>query len=100
MEINEKNYKECEMCRDGEATSICQQCYSYFCDTCFKCVHDKKKNTNHKKEKIDYFVPIDTRCPEHEGNRINLFCIDEKGKNIYNFNFYKLQNYVVLIVII
>ena len=45
----------------------------------------KKKNTNHKKEKIDYFVPIDTRCPEHEGNRINLFCIDEKGKNIYIF---------------
>ena len=41
----------------------------------------------HKKEKIDYFVPIDTRCPEHDGNNINLFCIDEKGNNIIYNNF-------------
>ena len=31
-------------------------------------------------EKIDYFVPIDTWCPEHNKNPINLFCLDEKGK--------------------
>ena len=42
-------------------------------------MHEDTKNNQHKKEKIDYNVPIDTRCPYHEGNNINLFCIDEKG---------------------
>ena len=39
-----------------------------------------KENKNHKKEAIDYNVSIDTWCPQHENNAINLFCIDEKGK--------------------
>ena len=47
---------------------------------CFKFVHDRKENSGHKREKIDYFVPIDTVCPEHDGIKINLFCLDEKGK--------------------
>ena len=41
-----------------------------------------KKNSQHIKEKIDYNVPIDTRCQDHNTVPINLFCIDEKG-NIY-----------------
>ena len=76
---NKKNFKQCEICKDENASCLCFTCYHYFCDSCFKCVHNKKKNINHKKEKIDYFVPIDTECPEHEGIRINLFCVDEKG---------------------
>ena len=83
MEINQKNFKQCEICKDEEDKSFCSTCYSYYCDICFKFVHDRKKNSTHKKEKIDYFVPIDTHCPEHNGNCINLFCIDEKGKNNY-----------------
>ena len=44
-----------------------------------------KENKDHKKEAIDYNVPIDTWCPQHEKNTINLFCLDEKGIfNIYN----------------
>ena len=78
MELNQKNFKQCDICKDTEATSLCPQCFSYYCDGCFKQVHDRKKNSDHKKEKIDFFVPIDTRCPDHEGNNINLFCIDEK----------------------
>ena len=39
----------------------------------------KELRTEHKKEKIDYFVPIDTHCSAHERNPINLFCLDEKG---------------------
>ena len=44
-------------------------------------LHDEKENGEHTKEKIDYFVAIDTRCPEHNSiNSLNLFCFDEKGK--------------------
>ena len=81
MEINQKNFKQCEICKVEEAKSLCPQCYCYYCDGCFKYVHDRKEKNNHKKEKIDYFVPIDTVCPEHNGIRINLFCLDEKGNN-------------------
>ena len=86
MEKKHQNYKQCEICKI-EATSLCLQCYNYYCDACFKYVHDKKENINHIKEKIDYFVPIDTKCPEHKGNIINLFCVDEKGKNLIIFYF-------------
>ena len=81
MEINQKNFKQCDMCKVREAKSLCPQCFCYYCDNCFKCVHDEKENGEHTKEKIDYFVPIDTRCPEHNSiNSLNLFCLDEKGK--------------------
>ena len=80
MEINQKNFKQCDICKDTEATSLCPQCFNYYCEGCFKQVHDKKKNKDHKKEAIDYNVPIDTRCPDHDKNPINLFCLDEKGK--------------------
>jgi len=82
MEVNHKNSKQCEMCKDEEATTLCLDSYIYFCESCFKLVHDKKKNSNHKKEKIDLFVPIDTMCPEHKRVPMNLFCIDEKGKKV------------------
>ena len=82
MEVIQKNYKLCEIC-ESEATSLCLKCMSYFCDKCYKNVHDNKAKSSHKKEKIDYFVPIDTKCPDHPQNIINLFCIDEKGNNIF-----------------
>ena len=80
MEKNQKNYKKCDICKVNEATILCPPCFSYYCDKCHKCVHEIKENKDHKKEPIDYNVPIDTRCPEHSGNNINLFCLDEKGK--------------------
>ena len=79
MEEINKNFKVCEIC-GNDANSLCFQCISYFCDSCYKFVHDKKINQHHKKEKIDCFAPIDTKCPKHPKDRINLFCIDEKGK--------------------
>ena len=81
MEI-QKNIKLCEMCKDEEAATLCLDCRCYICEACFKFIHDRKKNNNHRKEKIDLFIPIDTKCPEHEGTPMNLFCIDEKGNNI------------------
>ena len=80
MEIKQKNFKQCDVCKADEATSLCPQCFSYYCDECYKPVHGRKENKDHKKEAIDYNVPIDTHFPDHSGNNINLFCIDEKGK--------------------
>ena len=80
MENKQKNYKHCDMCKVNEATSLCPQCFNYYCDGCHKQVHSMKENKDHKKESIDYNVPIDTRCPDHDQIPINLFCIDEKGK--------------------
>ena len=78
MESNLQNFKKCELCKIEE-TSLCLECHSYYCDKCFKFIHDINENKNHEKEKIDYFVPIDTKCPDHLKNPINLFCCDEKG---------------------
>ena len=83
MENIQKNFKQCDMCKIREATSLCHPCFSYYCNCCFKAVHERTENKEHKVVKIDYFVPIDTRCPEHKGDNITLFCIDEKGKIIY-----------------
>jgi len=84
MEIK-TNIKQCEICNE-EAIALCVDCHSYFCDICFKFVHERKKKSNHKKEKIDLFIPIDTTCPDHERSPMNLFCIDEKGNKKYSFN--------------
>ena len=87
MEIK-KNIKQCEICKVNEAKTLCLDCYSYFCEVCYKCVHDFKQNSNHRKEKIDLFVPIDTTYSNHERSPMNLFCIDEKGNINYNINIY------------
>ena len=92
--INKKNFKECEICK-VEATSLCLECLSYFCDDCSKYVHSKKGNSNHKKMTIDFYVPLDVKCLEHPKVINNLFCTDDKGNyniiiNIINcFNFLK-----------
>ena len=86
MEKSQKNYKTCDMCKVDEATSICLQCFSYYCDGCYNQVHGKNKNKEHKKESIDYNVLIDTRCPYHDKIPINLFCLDEKSKT-YKYNY-------------
>ena len=56
------------------------KCKNYFCENCFKVIHQLKKYSEHKKENIDPFVPIYLKCPEHQEIPMNLFCIDEKGK--------------------
>ena len=78
--------KNCEVC-GVDATCLCYQCMSYFCDSCHKLHNNKEKNKDHKKENIDYFVPFDLKCPEHQLYPMGLFCIDEKG-NIKLINYY------------
>ena len=78
MEESRNIIKHCEIC-NYEAKGLCFECFSYFCESCFKFVHEKSFNKEHKKEEIDYFVPIDLKCPKHPKNIINLYCLDEKG---------------------
>ena len=87
MEKNlSKTIKECEIC-NSNVNCLCMKCKSYFCENCYKIIHDLKKDSNHIKENIDPFVPIDLKCPEHPDNPMNLFCVEEKGKLNYLFVF-------------
>ena len=79
MEKKSKFIKDCETCGTN-ATCLCYNCKEYFCDSCYKMNHDKKLKSNHKKDKIDIFVPIELKCLEHPDIPLNLFCADEKGK--------------------
>lgn len=80
-----ENYKKCDICKT-EAKNLCLVCMNYFCDSCYKFIHEKEANNQHKKEKIDYFVPFDTKCKDHPTNPICLFCVDDNSKKYY-FNF-------------
>ena len=85
MENSQNIIKKCEICQ-SEATSICFKCYNYLCESCFKFIHDKKPNQEHKKEKIDYFVPIDIKCKVHPKHIIDFYCVDEIG-NSFKINY-------------
>ena len=74
----EKRLKKCDVCKI-DATCLCYKCMSYFCDSCFKIAHNNEENKLHKKDKIDYFISIDLKCPEHKLYPMGLFCINEKG---------------------
>ena len=80
MEKNSILVKKCGIC-ELDATCLCFECLNYFCDSCYKFIHEKKK-IQHKKEKIDPYVPPEIKCPEHERGIMDLFCVDEKGKLI------------------
>ena len=83
MEEKKNNFKLCDIC-ESQATFLCLECLSnYYCESCYKFIHDKKVKSNHKKEKIDYYIPIEARCPKHKKVPLNLFCADEKGNFIY-----------------
>ena len=87
MKSNDKNQKKCEIC-ESEATCLCITCQNYFCDSCFKLIHDKEKNSKHQQEQIDPYVPINLKCSIHSKNPLNLFCLEEKGKYNYIYNIY------------
>ena len=67
MEKNQKDIIKCDICGE-EADNLC-----------FKFIHEKNRNKNHKKEKIDSFISFPLKCPDHPKDRINLFCVNEKG---------------------
>lgn len=74
-----KNFKDCEICK-SDASCICYECQSYFCEKCYKVIHEGENVLQHKKEKVDIFIPIILKCPEHSKEKISLFCLEEKSK--------------------
>ena len=76
----QKKIKDCEFC-EKDASCLCLECNQYFCDNCFKVIHNLTKYKEHKKDITDDFVPIELKCLKHPKNLNNLFCINEKGKN-------------------
>ena len=97
---NQKNssQKKCEIC-ESDSTCLCITCQNYYCDTCFKLVHDKKTKS-HEKEAIDHYVPIDIKCPEHPSVPLNLFCTDEKGNFFINLFFYIIFRIMLLLLLL
>ena len=85
MEDDNYNEKKCELCKEP-ATNICFDCSFYLCDSCFRFLHQKKANMDHKKEIIDPFVSIEIKCPKHPKSPMNLFCLHEKSKIFYIYN--------------
>jgi len=86
----EAKLKKCEVCKT-EAMCLCFECMSYFCDSCFKFSHKNEENKSHKKENIDYFVPIDLKCPEHKLHPMDLFCVQDKGNYLYIILIYNIE---------
>ena len=68
---------KCDICGE-DAENLCLNCNKYYCKPCFEFVHQKSKNKNHKKEIIDFNVPILTKCSIHPDDPFNLFCANEK----------------------
>ena len=85
----------CEIC-NSIATNLCLSCFAYFCESCFKLVHSKKDNNEHKKEKINYLFPIATKCVEHPKYPNELFCLKEKS-NIYIIFNIIFCNYIIVL---
>ena len=83
MEQKPLNKKICEYC-GIDASCLCFECLEYFCDSCFKLIHEKKLRTPHKKEDIDPYIPFDLKCRNHPNIQNNLFCTDEKSKLLFN----------------
>ena len=81
----------CELCEEN-SKNLCLTCNSYFCENCFNFVHQKKKNLGHKKEEIDPYVPIETKCSKHQNSPINLFCLNDKELCCSICQLSKLQN--------
>ena len=93
MENSLKDKIICNICSEP-AVNLCFKCAMYLCDSCHKFIHNKNNNKNHKRGKIDYFVPFPLKCSEHPKDRINLFCLNENSKFIFlyinNFNIIEL----------
>ena len=97
MEDNKIHKKICELCKET-ATSICFDCSFYLCDSCFKFLHEKKANSEHKKEPIDPFISMEIKCPYHPNVPMNLFCLDEKSNKYFYLIFILIYSPSMLFV--
>ena len=95
--MKNKENKECEFCGES-STCFCFECLNYYCDKCYKFIHDMPKNSKHKRENIDPYVQIDIKCPDHPKVPMNLFCSNEKGN--YNFILFIIYHRIMLFILL
>ena len=75
--MSEKAKKACELCKEQPATVLCTECCRCYCDECNKLIHGIKSKKGHKTEAIPEGVIVDARCPLHNDNPLEMFCVDE-----------------------
>ena len=75
--------KKCDYCR-SDASDVCFKCNDFFCNNCYKIIHELRKDSEHKKIEINPYLSIDLFCPMHPKNPLELFCLDDKGNFYYN----------------
>ena len=80
MEKNKTH--NCFIC-ELNSSCLCFKCQNYYCEKCFKLVHDYKKNGEHKKELIDSFIFFDLKCTFHKDQINSLVCVEDKSKSFY-----------------
>jgi len=82
MVENLTKLKKCNLC-NSDSFWICFQCKKYYCDKCWKIIHEIKKEKAHEKTKINPYLSLDFFCSNHQEYPLELFCLNDKG----NFNF-------------
>ncbi len=79
-------YKKFEMCK-LKARNLSLDCMNYYCESCYKLIHEKEATIHHLNEKSDYFIPFDTKCKEHPSNPLAYFVWIIKVIYINKYNF-------------
>ena len=69
--------KVCEFCEEQSATVLCAECCRCYCDECSKLTHAIGSKKGHKVDTLPKGVTINARCPIHNDNPLEMFCIDE-----------------------
>ena len=69
--------KTCELCGEQPATVLCAECWRCYCDGCSEFIHKKTSKKGHKTEIIPEGVIVNARCPIHNDNPLEMFCVDE-----------------------
>ena len=97
----------CDLCKEEEdeeedgdgnsnsshASVFCPDCYMYLCADCDRFVHEKPRNTSHKKIGFSPLPSFALRCPSHPLYPLDMFCLDDFGINrkqpliLSHFNF-------------
>lgn len=73
--VRNLNLKQ-EHCEEKAKEIYCIQCKEIFCSSCFINYHTSKLRKDHEKKPYDPKEIMETKCKEHEGETISLFCYD------------------------
>lgn len=69
--------KTCEICEKKPATVLCSDCSKCYCGECSENAHREDLKNDHKTEAIPEGMNVKVTCPLHNGNPLEMFCINE-----------------------